>query len=600
MKKSLCFLVLFALANNISKAQCPIISGPTVTALSCTLTPNNLITLTANYSANITSRWIGQSGEPIASVGSATTTANLGNPGQYIIEFKDNSSNCTVNHTLQVNAPVGVSVFFPTSPNSFSQTCSNSLGSIQITSIITSPVPNVPVNYAMCPTSVTPVYSANPNLNNITCGDYHIFVKDLTNNCVSSTTISIACSTVVPAGISIAASAATVCLGSSVTYTASGVNTYTWSNGPTTATMNTIPTTTTTYGVSGTDPNGCISTTSIGISPNPNCAMVWPGDANSDGVVDNLDPFEIGLAMNATGSARQSITNAFNAWYCSAWTGSVSTAKNKCHADCNGDGVINNTDNGAITINFGFTHAFKNSNSSSSNADINIVPTQSVGYINEWNTAEIFLGNTMSIFAQLYGVAYEIQFDSAFVENGSNISFNQSFLNNQNQNITFNKLVFEDQKHYICNVRTDAQNVNGNGKIGEITYKVKASTPENSILILNLLNVVIIDNTGARTTLTGGSTTLNLIANPIGINELSILEKAISIYPNPTQNVVMINSLLNADINYSIIDVLGKTLITDSFKGQTSLDLSDLDGGTYIVKLSTGKTTLYKRVVLSK
>ncbi len=603
MKKSLAFLVLSTLMCDIMKAQCPSISGPSVVSLTCSIGPT-LVTLTSNYSTNITSRWIGPFGEPIASVGTATSVANIGSSGTYTVEFKDNSSNCVVNHTLQVGG-LGFSTIGLTASPSFTQMCTNSLFGIQCTTVITSPVQNVPVNYTWMPGSVTSTpttFTTNPNLSPMSniCGNWQFFVKDLTNNCLSSMTVNVTCGTFTPSPISIAASAATLCLGSSVTYTASGVNTYTWSNGPTTATMNAIPTTTTTYGVSGTDPNGCISTTSIGISPNPNCALVWPGDANSDGVVNNLDPFEIGLAMNATGPARQNITNAWNAWYCSAWTGSVSTGKNKCHADCNGDGVINNTDNGAITVNFGSTHAFKNSNATSLNADINIVPTQSVGYINEWNTADIFLGNTTSTFAQLYGVAYEIQFDSTFVENSSSMFFNQSFLNDQSQNILFDKLVYADQKNYICNVRINGQNVSGNGKIGEITYKVKASTPENSVLNLNLLNVVIIDNTGARTILSGGSTTLNLIANPIGVNEIAELERSISVYPNPAKDILNINSQMNNTVDYIITDILGKKIESGSFDQKISINTSSFENGTYILKLKNGSNSVHKRLIISK
>ena len=53
-----------------------------------------------------------------------------------------------------------------------------------------------------------------------------------------------------------------VCLGASTTFTASGnVSTYNWLSGPTTATNNVSPTTTTTYSVVGTNSLGCLSNT---------------------------------------------------------------------------------------------------------------------------------------------------------------------------------------------------------------------------------------------------------------------------------------------------------------------------------------------------
>jgi hypothetical protein len=466
-------------------------------------------------------------------------------------------------------------------------------------------MPNVPCVFTVQPASVTSTpttFTPNPNgwpiINS--CGDWVFYVKDQTNNCITSETITIGCSSFSPSPISVAGSAATLCLGSSVTYTAFGVNTYTWSNGPTTPTMNVIPQTNSTYVVSGTNANGCVSSCSVSINPNPGCAMVWPGDANSDGIVDNLDPFEIGLAMSQSQTARTTTGNVFAAVYAAAWTGTVSTGKNLCHADCNGDGTINLSDNTAIANNFSLTHAFRPSANTSVNPDLTIVPQQSVGYIGEWNTADIYLGSSSSSFAQLYGVAYELNFDSTFVEDSTAIVFGQSFLNSSNQNVTFDKLIYNNQKHYITNVRTDGQNVSGNGKIGEITFKIKTGIAENSVLNLSALNVVMIDNTGARTTLTGGTTTLNLINDPNGIHELSISDKAFRLYPNPTSDEFNIKTELSGKINYSIIDVLGNEVMKNSFEKNTSIHLGELSNGAYVVKLSLNKTSIYKKVVVSK
>ena len=55
------------------------------------------------------------------------------------------------------------------------------------------------------------------------------------------------------------AGANAICIGSATTFTASGVSTYTWTSGPTTATYAVSPTVTTTYSVVGTNSVGCNS-----------------------------------------------------------------------------------------------------------------------------------------------------------------------------------------------------------------------------------------------------------------------------------------------------------------------------------------------------
>ncbi len=87
--------------------------------------------------------------------------------------------------------------------------------------------------------------------------------------------------------LSITAIPATVCAGQSATLTASGANTYTWSNGPTTATQTVSPGGSTTYSVSGTSVAGCLSTVpatvNISITPIPtvsvNSATICPGQS---------------------------------------------------------------------------------------------------------------------------------------------------------------------------------------------------------------------------------------------------------------------------------------------------------------------------------
>ncbi len=61
----------------------------------------------------------------------------------------------------------------------------------------------------------------------------------------------------------------TICAGNTVTLTASGVNTYTWSTGANTASISVTPTITTTYTINGKNTLGCLYTKTITITVNP-------------------------------------------------------------------------------------------------------------------------------------------------------------------------------------------------------------------------------------------------------------------------------------------------------------------------------------------
>jgi len=114
-------------------------------------------------------------------------------------------------------------------------------------------------------------------------GDNNYFTEDVTGQTYSVTAVdSNGCnvtdsvvSTAYPAPtVTITPSAASICSGSSATLTASGANTYLWSDGETTASIAVSPTATTTYSVTGTSAQGCTGTASQSITVNPAPSIV--------------------------------------------------------------------------------------------------------------------------------------------------------------------------------------------------------------------------------------------------------------------------------------------------------------------------------------
>ena len=71
-----------------------------------------------------------------------------------------------------------------------------------------------------------------------------------------------------PPIVTATSSAASVCIGGSVTLTGGGASTYTWNNNVMDA-ISFVPTATTTYMVTGTDANGCVNTATVTVTVNP-------------------------------------------------------------------------------------------------------------------------------------------------------------------------------------------------------------------------------------------------------------------------------------------------------------------------------------------
>lgn len=421
------------------------------------------------------------------------------------------------------------------------------------------------------------------------------------NGCISSAST---CVNVIPAPILTISGSNTVCSGSSANLVTSGAVSYTWNSniGPVsnTATFTTIPgAICTSYTVSGTDANGCIGSETLVVCADSTCSDVWPGDANSDGIVNSSDVLEIGLAFGNTGTARTPGGNAFISQYATNWVGLVSSGKNKCHADCNGDGIIDLDDTLAIFNNFSLTHPFRPSGASASN-EIAIVADNNTAYIGQWNKADVILGSSTAPINQVYGITFDLAIDQTLLDaNSVYFVYTASFLNQNNQNVEFKKSDLANDKIYAASVRTDHTNTNGFGKIGEIWFKVKSNVPNNSVLNLSISNAGQIDNTGSGTTLNTKHAALNISANTVGIKEVDALNRYISMYPNPASKQVNIKSAAPAVVNYSIYDVVGREIKKGGFDSSVSIDVSELSNGTYIIYFESGSLQSYQKLVIS-
>ncbi len=197
------FVQTFTVYQNFTSPTIAI--TPTVQNITCA-GGSGCFTLTSNLGPNVTTNWFQVSGSNTVYVGAAQGTINIfcaGSPGAYWGESVNNLTGCRSTKSVQVTASVGVPIFTITSPTNFTIGCaSKSITSMQVTTVITSPVPNVPVNYTfMIPpvTSTPTTFTTNPNLNNIVVpGTYVVYIKDLTNNCISSQSISILQNTIAP------------------------------------------------------------------------------------------------------------------------------------------------------------------------------------------------------------------------------------------------------------------------------------------------------------------------------------------------------------------------------------------------------------------
>ena len=394
-------------------------------------------------------------------------------------------------------------------------------------------------------------------------------------------------------------SSSIICQGTSTQITASGVTTYTWSNGAITNTINVSPLVNQTYTVTGADVNNCSTSQTIAVIVDTTCADVWPGDANSDGVADNLDVLELGLHYTQTGPPRALISNAWQSYFANNWIGTITNGSNLNHSDCNGDGVIDDNDTLAIFNNYALTHTFKTTQTNTVNPQLSIVPDQSIVTKGTWGTASIYLGDATNQINNINGIAYTIDFDNMLIEpNSIWIEYQSSFIDS-GQNLYFRKLDFANSKLFTVSTHTISNNASGFGKIATLHYKISPTLFSDQVLSIGLLQANQSDASGTIGSLTSGTGTLMAMGYTSGIKDIAVNGNVL-ISPNPT------NSILNICFNtvpqntkIEVYNSIGALVLTESMSNKyNTINVSDFSSGIYFMKVLEGnRVVAVKKVV---
>lgn len=111
------------------------------------------------------------------------------------------------------------------------------------------------------------------------------------------------------------------------------------------------------------------------------------------------------------------------------------------------------------------------------------------------------------------------------------------------------------------------------------TYFIKVSNYYTSTTS-NTFTICVQNNTTTATTNTSALSTIQL-------------------FPNPTQNVLNVSNITTST-RVELIELTGKTLLTEMISSETQLDLGNYSAGVYILKLTVDGVTENRRVVLSK
>lgn len=286
-----------------------------------------------------------------------------------------------------------------------------------------------------------------------------------------------------------------------------------------------------------------------------NCDSVWPGDANSDFLVDANDVLEIGLAYGQTGAYRSNPSLAFTAQACTDWLTNLPTNNNNAkHADCDGDGTITAADTTAVSLNYGMVHSKQTHHAQSK---ITGLPNLYFGPANAAGEVPVYFGDAGSSMSNVYGLSAKINV-TGNVTAPATIRFNNtSWLGDSTQTINFQKQV-NDARTDMAIVRNTQTTATGNGPIAWL--RLSPADPVDT-LSLYFSDVRVIDNNG--TVLTGynvmdDTLVTTAIATTMAQNAAAV------IVPNPSSSRATLQLTIPQPTQYHLIltDAMGRTLWT--------------------------------------
>lgn len=351
------------------------------------------------------------------------------------------------------------------------------------------------------------------------------------------------------------------------------------------------------FWIAKTDSNGCLSFCN-GIG------CVWPGDANSDNICNNVDVISLGIAFGNSGPVRSGASLAWTGQPANDWALAFASGPNLKHADCDGNGTVGWPDTMAIQLNYNFTHA-KTSGPTGGGAPFYLVPQYDSLQAGDTAYVDVMFGDSLSPVDSLIGVAFSILYDNSLVDSATmKVNFAGSWLGANGTNmITLQKDFFTNGRIDVGMSRNDQTEQMGMGKIAQISFVTVENLSGKTATLFETLymepvDVVAMNLTESQKTVStlGDSIVLyeeqNGVYNPWQGDETA----EIKLWPNPTHGKVNLESTNGNPFEVKVFDLSGKLLLQQSSEENLAeVNLYHLPAGCYLLSASaSGKTAFFR------
>ncbi len=338
---------------------------------------------------------------------------------------------------------------------------------------------------------------------------------------------------------------------------------------------------------------------------------VWPGDANYDGIADNLDMLSLGMKYGQTGPVRPGATDLWLPQSCDAWADTLPSGVNNKHIDCNGDGTIDAGDTLPILENFGSLHARGGTPHAASETFPTLIPMVSKDTVHNHDQLNVTLtlGDVSHPVTNLYGIAFTLNYDLKVMDSTkTGITFGDSWLGAAADKLGIAKNFPQTGQYKIGITRINHRTRTGSGPLAVASFIITTDNinGKNDFEYRNstftISDITAIDSAGNVIQINSGADTSVIAYVATGVYELNELNRNISVYPNPANDKVTVNCKADFAVQeIKVTGIVGDLVLHQLNPGKHSvMDVSQLGSGTYLVEIITENGTITKRITVNR
>jgi len=334
----------------------------------------------------------------------------------------------------------------------------------------------------------------------------------------------------------------------------------------------------------------CHDAVEVGVVDCPGGENVWPGDANSDNIANNVDLLNLGIAFGANGPTRDVSSIVWQGWPSQDWVETFPSGVNFKHADCDGTGSIDAGDIQAIELNYNETHGTPEPVQYSTGTEedpplyADLPEDGSVGP-GDPITVPIVLGTENHPVEGIYGIAFTLVFNPDVIEPSSvDLAYPNSWLGAPGVNmITIDKKFVEEGIIDVALSRIDSNPASGYGEIlgfigiiDDVLGKQELEIGVEKVRAIHF-NEEIVHLYFPQESIIISSAT-----------EPAVQTDGISVFPNPASDILHWILAGKKRSDYAaVIDINGR-IVQEQFGSSADLSLHALPAGMYWLKVRSG------------